>query len=89
MLTDWGVQWTVLGVLRQYYTFRENSITTKEKAGEYALEHLSSRWRALISEALNIRTGQDERFYRSRIKRTLDDRIFLKAVIRICNDLFE
>ena len=89
LLTDWGIQWTVLGVLRQYYTFQENSITTKEKAGEYALEYLPSRWKALILDALCIRTGQEERFYRSRIKRAIIDRSFLKEVIRICNGLFE
>jgi hypothetical protein len=35
LLSDWGVQWAVLGVLRQFYTLREGRITSKTKAGEY------------------------------------------------------
>ena len=33
LLSDWGIQWSVLGVLRQFYSFRENTITTKVRAG--------------------------------------------------------
>jgi hypothetical protein len=29
LLADYGIQWTVLGVLRQFYTFREHAITSK------------------------------------------------------------
>ncbi len=29
LLGDYGIQWTVLGVLRQFYTFRERAITSK------------------------------------------------------------
>ena len=43
LLDNYGVQWTVLGVLRQFYTFRECAITSKIAAGEYALAHLPGR----------------------------------------------
>jgi hypothetical protein len=63
----------------------------KEDVGksESEIEPQPDRWRALVSEALSIRTAGGERFYRSRIKRAVDVRNFLMEVIRICNDLFE
>lgn len=67
MLSDWGIQWTVLGVLRQCYTLRENEITTKTKAAEYALTCLPSHWHSMIQEAIYIREGKKRSFYWSRI----------------------
>jgi hypothetical protein len=88
MLSDWGIQWTVLGVLRQYYTFRENSITTKIKAAEYALTHLPSHWHPLIQEAIDIREGKRDANYRSKIVRMIDAVKFLKFVIQTSNNEF-
>jgi hypothetical protein len=85
MLSDWGIQWTILGVLRQYYTFQENSITTKLGAGEYALNHLPQRWHPLIREAMDIREGCQKQHYYSRIIRMLDAVKFMKYLIRISN----
>jgi len=84
-LSDWGVQWTVLGVLRQFYTFRENTITTKEKAGTYALSHVPTRWHRLIREATNIREGKNSSAYRLRIARTIEVVSFTKYIIQTCN----
>jgi len=89
MLSDWGIQWTVLGVLRQYYTFRENSITTKIRAAEYALTWLPNRWRSLIQEAIDIREGKKKSRYRSKIVRMIDAVKFLKYVIQTCNAEFQ
>jgi hypothetical protein len=36
LLSDDGIQWAVLGVLRQFYTFQEGDITSKIGSGEYA-----------------------------------------------------
>ncbi len=88
LLSDWGIQWTVLGVLRQYYTFRKNSITTKTKAAEYALTCLPNRWHSLIQEAIAIREGKNELLYRSKIVRMLDAVKFLKYVIQTSNTEF-
>jgi predicted nucleotidyltransferase len=85
MLSDWGIQWTVLGVLRQYYTFRENSITTKIKAAEYALTCLPGRWFPLIQEAIDIREGKKTLHYRSKIVRMVDTVKFLKYIIQTSN----
>jgi hypothetical protein len=88
MLSDWGIQWTVLGVLRQYYTFRSNSITTKTKAAEYALTCLPNRWHSLIQEAIGIREGKKKSLYRSKVVRMMDAVKFLKYVIQTCNAEF-
>jgi hypothetical protein len=85
MLSDWGIQWAVLGVLRQFYSFRENTITTKVKAGEYALTCLSGRWHRLIREAINIREGQSTSLYHSKVMRTVEAIRFLKFIISTCN----
>lgn len=86
MLSDWGIQWIVLGVLRQFYTFRAHSITTKLAAGEYGLACLPEKWHRLIQEAVNIRGGNRDRLYRSRIIRMLDTVKFLKYIIKVAND---
>ncbi|MBN1640275.1 MAG: DUF4111 domain-containing protein [Anaerolineae bacterium] len=100
MLSDWGIQWTVLGVLRQFYSFREHTITTKVGAGRYALGCLPARWRPLIQEAIRIRDGNGRpliqeairirdgngrSLYRSRIVRAGHAVRFLRIMIDTCN----
>ncbi len=85
MYTNWGIQWAVLGVLRQFYTFRENSITAKVKAARYALGCLPARWHRLIQEAIDIRLGKKPSAYRFRITRTIEAVDFLKYILQLCN----
>jgi hypothetical protein len=87
LFSDYSVQWAVTGVLRQYYSFREHNITSKEGAGLYALDHVPERWHRLIQEALNIRSDTQSSLYRSPIVRGLDAFNFLKFIIRASNDL--
>ena len=89
MYSDWGIQWTVLGVLRQFYTFRENRITTKVRAAEYSLDCLPARWHQLIREAINIREGKRKTTYRFQILRTIEAVNFLSYIIQICNAGFD
>ncbi|WP_277674507.1 aminoglycoside adenylyltransferase domain-containing protein, partial [Piscibacillus halophilus] len=49
------VEWTVLGLLRQYYTLMEKDIISKLEAGYYGLEILPTKWHPIIQEAINIR----------------------------------
>lgn len=86
LLSDWGVQWAVLGVLRQFYSFRENSIVTKTQAGEYALKHLPTKWHPLIREAISIREDGKKSGYLGRIGRMVNAVNFLKFVIETCNN---
>jgi hypothetical protein len=86
LYSNWGVQWAVLGVLRQYFTFKENTITTKVRAGEYALVSLPHRWRPLIREAISIRQTKQSTAYRSRFGRMMETTGFLRYVIDLCNN---
>ena len=85
LFTDYGVQWAVLGVLRQYYTFQEQDIISKIGAGDYALQHLPQRWRRLIQEAINLRTQTDGSLYKFRVQRAAEAVLFLHYVIQECN----
>lgn len=85
LLTDWGAEWTVLGVLRQFYTFREHEITSKRGAGHYALSCLPARWHRLIREAIRIREGGHCSLYRSRLGRAGENLRFLRYIIAVCN----
>ena len=88
LMSDWGIQWTVLGVLRQFYSFRENAITTKTRAGEYALTCLPARWHPLIQEALRMRAGQKRSTHSFRLGRMVEAVRFLKFIIQTCNANF-
>jgi hypothetical protein len=85
LLTDEGIQWVVLGVLRQFYTFREHAITSKTGAGRYGLQHMPRRWRRLIQEVLDIRAGVAASSYRSRVGRAFAAYTFLQLIIVACN----
>lgn len=86
LLSDWGIQWAVLGVLRPFYTLHEREMTTKIKAGEYALEHLPERWHAIIREAIALRGDPQRSYYRSRTWRAIDAYQFIRIIIKACND---
>jgi hypothetical protein len=85
LLSDYGIQWTVLGILRQFYTFREHAITSKTGAGIYGLAHTPRQWRRLIQEAIDIRAGAATSSYRLRIVRALVAYAFLQLIIAACN----
>jgi hypothetical protein len=84
---DNEVEWSILGVLRQYYTLKESSIISKQDAGTYGLQQLPEEWHGLIKEAMKIRHGVDVKSSYSveeRVKHTLE---FLKYLICVCNNL--
>jgi predicted nucleotidyltransferase len=85
LLSDWGVQWAIPGVLRQFYTLRERGITSKTGACKYALEHVPARWHRIIQEAINIRSGRAARLYRLRPLRAVEGILFLRYIIGRCN----
>jgi hypothetical protein len=55
----WGIQWAILSVLRQFFTGRENSITTKMKAGKYTLAVFQSAGSRLFGKPSTL--GKDEK----------------------------
>jgi hypothetical protein len=85
LLNDDGIQWAVLGVLRQFYTFREHAITSKIDAGRYGLLHTPEKWHQLIQEAIHIRENRRASSYRLRIVRAITTRAFLQSIIATCN----
>jgi hypothetical protein len=85
LLGDGGIQWVVLGVLRQVYSFREAGVVSKIAAGNYALERLPAQWHCLIREALRIRQGDTMSTYQSRPMRAVDAWRFLRFVIHESN----
>jgi hypothetical protein len=84
LYSDWGIQWVVTGILRQFYTYQENKITTKVKAAEYALGCLPERWHPLIQEAIHIRKKEKSAYW-FRIARMIDAVRFIKFMIQTCN----
>jgi hypothetical protein len=85
LLSDDGVQWAVLGVLRQFYTFREHEIASKTAAGIYAFRHTPRRWHQLMQEALTIRAGTHASSYRFHIVRAIATRAFVQYIVDVCN----
>jgi len=88
MYSDWGIQWAVLGVLRHFYTFRENSITAKVRAANYALDHLPLQWHPLVPEAVSIRQCKKSSSYRLKFGRMVEAVHLLKYIINRCNAYF-
>lgn len=87
LYSDFGIEWTVLGVLRQYYTFVAHDITSKIGAGDYALQHLPQQWHRIIREAIRIRANSPGTLYGSKLARAVDAYNFLRYIIRYCNTL--
>jgi Domain of unknown function (DUF4111) len=79
----------VLGAPRLQYTIATGKITTKESAGEYALEVFDRRWHPLIKDALAFWRGHPApRTYRRHpIRRQRDASRFVEVVIDAANEL--
>lgn len=88
LLYEYGIQWSVLGVLRQYYTLREQQVISKVAAGAYALENLPSKWHRIVREATNIRQRAGPSLYKNRVARAVETGRFLRFVIRDCNSRY-
>lgn len=82
---DEEIEWTILGLLRQFYTLRENKIISKLDAGKYGLEIVPDKWHPIITEAMNIRNGKTESYYDSEVERIRDVIHFSKYLIEACN----
>lgn len=81
------MEWTVLGLLRQFYTLREQDIISKLAAGEYGLRELETKWHRLIQEAINIRQGNPQRNFTKNEERVHATITFAKELIRSCSSI--
>ncbi|WP_339148790.1 MULTISPECIES: GNAT family N-acetyltransferase [unclassified Sutcliffiella] len=80
------MEWTVLGLLRQFYTLKEENIISKLAAGAYGLRVLEPKWHGLVQEAINIRQGNPERSFTTNEKRLNATIHFAKELIQFCNE---
>lgn len=83
------VAWGVLGVTRQWYTFRERAIMSKAGAGEYALSIVPERWHKILQESINERRGIGESLYASKWERKRDALAYMTYLLNECNHLFD
>jgi hypothetical protein len=83
------VEWTVLGLLRQYYTLKEWDIISKDGAGVYGLLNLAEEWQSIIQEALNIRRHEKVRIFNSKERQIKETIKFSKYIIQYCNSMQE
>lgn len=86
LYTDYGVQWAVLGVLRQYVTLRQGRIVSKTSAGVIGLQELPSGWQRIIQEAMNLREQSEKSLYRFRLHRMMDAFLLIRMVIYYGNN---
>lgn len=80
------IEWSVLGLLRQYYTLKEQNIISKLGAGEYALQHVPAEWHKIIKESINIRNGIKENLFTSNQERIDAALAFSTYIINYCNN---
>lgn len=80
------VEFAVLNLTKMIYTLDCDAMTTKERAGTYALQALPSDWHNIIHEALRIRRAQGEpSLYETGEQRVCEAKRFVTYVIDYCN----
>lgn len=57
------IEWGILGICRQCYTFDTHKITSKKQSGEYMLEQVPLGYKKVIQEAISIRKGNGVSLY--------------------------
>jgi len=79
----------VLGAPRLHYTIATGEITTKEAAGQYALDTFDRKWHPLIGDALALWRGRPTptTYARKPISRQRDASRFVTTVIDAANEL--
>ncbi|MFJ5565729.1 aminoglycoside adenylyltransferase domain-containing protein [Lysinibacillus xylanilyticus] len=86
-LVDLEVEWSVTGILRQFYTLQEQAIVSKVDACKYALHHLPEEFHNIINEAISIREGSKIRYCNSK-KQRIDDTIqCMTYILEHCNSV--
>lgn len=88
-MVDMEIEWSIMGMLRQFYTLKECDITSKIDASEYALQHMPERWHPIIKEALHIRKGETIRHYPSKKQRMNDGIKCMKYIWNECNSIYQ
>lgn len=87
-LVDQEVQWSITGMLRQYYTLKEHEIISKVDASKNAMNYMPERWHNIINEALSIREGLDIRYCNSKKQRINDTIQCMNYILNYCNNSY-
>ncbi len=82
LLSPERVEWGVLGVARQFYSFNEGGIASKTEAGKWALTKVPEKYHKILQEALNIRSG-GKGGYSSRFRRRKDTLEFMNYILSV------
>ncbi|MFD3449985.1 aminoglycoside adenylyltransferase domain-containing protein [Microbacteriaceae bacterium 4G12] len=86
-IVDQEIQWSITGMLRQFYTLREQEVVSKVDAGKYAITHMPEKFHPIIKDAVNIREGSNIRYCNSK-KRRIDDTIqCMNYILSFCNNM--
>ncbi|MEH7126136.1 nucleotidyltransferase domain-containing protein [Bacillus sp. JJ1773] len=80
-LVDWEVQWSITGVLRQFYTLREHKIISKVDACNYAIKYMPESLHNIVKESISIREGLNIRYCDSKKQRINDTIQCMKYII--------
>lgn len=88
-LVDWEVQWTITGILRQFYTLREHEIISKVDACKYAINYMPESWHNITKEAISIREGLNIRYCDSKKQRVHDTIQYMNYIIDYCNNMYK
>lgn len=81
------IEWGVLGITRQYYSFIEKDITSKTGAGEYALKRVPEKFNKILNEAMRLRKGITKSYYKSIFKRRKDMLQYMNYIIDSSNKI--
>ncbi len=83
------IEWGILGISRLYYTFMENDITSKDKAGEYAMNCTPKAYNRILKEAIRLRKGTGNRCYFTVFRRRREAISYIDFMIHECNRVFQ
>ncbi|RJS50134.1 aminoglycoside adenylyltransferase domain-containing protein [Bacillus sp. PK3_68] len=81
------LQWSITGMLRQFYTLKEHEIISKVDAGKYAINYMPDRWHNIIREAISIQEGVGVRYYNSKKRRINDTLQCMDYILNYCNKM--
>lgn len=85
---DSEIEWSITGMLRQYYTLREHEITSKIGACKYALQYLPNELHNIVNEAIRIRESQTTRYCDSKRQQLEEALQCMSYILEYCNNTF-
>ncbi|UAL53795.1 MULTISPECIES: aminoglycoside adenylyltransferase domain-containing protein [Metabacillus] len=88
-IVEWELQWSITGMLRQFYTLREHEVISKVDAGKFAINYMPERWHNIIKEAISIREGLSLRYCDSKKQRVNDMILCMNYILNYCNIMYK